>query len=292
MTRIGILGLGNIGVPIANRLAAAGHGVCGLTRDGGPRTGLDQAVVMRALESPSGRAAEGRTEVLIFCLPDAAAIRAVVAQTDVLNGLASGGLVIDMGTTGLEGTRWLADECAARGLDLVDAPVSGGVVGAETGNLTLFLGGDAHAVARAIGILNACGTPHHMGGSGAGQAAKLANQIVVADTIAAVAEGLEFAQNLGVDRAKLLTALAGGFADSRVLQIHGPKIAAQEYGTNGPIRLHLKDLGLAEEASPQTFARLEVARAVKQTFTDLAARGHAETDHSGYALRFRLGGEI
>ncbi|MCG7625089.1 NAD(P)-dependent oxidoreductase [Epibacterium sp. Ofav1-8] len=287
MSRIAILGLGYMGVPIANRLASASHEVCGLTRDGNRRPGLDGAVAVRPMETPWGRAAEGGTEVLILCLPDAAAIRAALAQTKVLDSLASGGLVIDMGTTGLEGTRWLAGECAARGIDLVDAPVSGGVVGAEAGRLTLFLGGDAGAVARAADILRACGTPHHLGETGAGQAAKLANQIIVADTIAAVAEGLEFARTLGVDRASLLTALAGGFADSRVLQVHGPKIVAEEYGSAGPIRLHLKDLGLAQAADPAAFARLEVANAVARTFADLAGNGHAETDHSGYALRFR-----
>lgn len=283
MELIEFIGLGNMGVPIANRLSNAGFAVRAKTRDGQRRPELDPSVEVSSLTSADAIA----PDAVIFCVPDELAIRAALEASNCLTRMREGTLVIDMGTTGISGAVWLGGECAKRGLHFVDAPVSGGVVGAREGNLTIFMGGHPEAFDRAKTLLSHCGTAHRIGDVGAGQAAKLANQIIVADTIAAVCEGLEFARQLGLDREKLLVALSGGFADSRVMQVHGPKIATQTYGTNGPIRLHLKDLKLAQSANSAAFARLSVVNEVKRVFVDLAANSHAETDHSAYALKFQ-----
>lgn len=285
MARIDIIGLGNIGVHIANRLVQAGHSVVGRTRDGARKPGLDDGVETLAIDDQ----AEVWPSVMILCLPDETAIQSAVLHSGLLDQIASAGLVVDMGTSGVEAAHSLDKSCASRGLHCVDAPVSGGVGGAERGELTIFVGGPEETFHRAARILQECGTPHHMGPTGFGQAAKLANQIIVAGTIAAVTEGLHFANALGVDEQKLLTALSQGFADSCVMRVHGPRIASGEYGSNGPIRIHLKDLKLAETAAPSVFAELDLAKSVETTFSQLVAAGFANTDHSGYALRFKRG---
>ena len=283
MTQIEIIGLGNMGIPIANRLSKSGFSVLGRTRDGNRRPGLDPSVEVSSLSSMN----VVTPDVAIFCLPDSRSIRAAIDASELWDRMQPGALLIDMGTSGISEAAWLGSECSKRRLQFADAPVSGGVVGARDGSLTIFVGGSRDAFECAAKVLNPCGTLHHLGDVGSGQAAKLANQIIVADTIAAVAEGLEYARQLGLDCRKLLSALSGGFADSRVMQVHGPKIASEMYGTNGPIRLHLKDLLLAESANEAAFAKLNVANEVTRVFSRLAERGHSETDHSGYALRFR-----
>jgi 2-hydroxy-3-oxopropionate reductase len=187
-----------------------------------------------------------------------------------------------MGTTGPKAAREHARLLAKRGIDYLDAPVSGGVGGAEAGNLTIFVGGDVAPYERALPLLTSVGRPRRLGASGAGQAAKLVNQIIVAVNIAALAEALRVGERQGLSSTDLIEALQGGFADSTVLRQHGPRMAQRNYEPGGPCRMHLKDLRLVQELLEGDFPLLAHTSRSLQGFEQLVASGYADADHSAY----------
>lgn len=280
--QVAFLGLGKMGVPMANAIANAGFRVCAWTRSQQRPDALGASVEFFA--SPLA-AVDGATAVIAM-LADGAATNDVLFGAGVADRLRPGTIIVDMGTSGPELASEHRQRFAMRGCAYLDAPVSGGVAGALNASLTIFAGGEAQDFERVKPILEAMGTPHRLGPAGAGQIAKLANQIIVAVSIAALAEGLTFAERQGLDAVTLLKALKGGFADSAVLRQHGPRMASRDFSAGGAMRLHLKDLRLAKGRSAETFGNLWHANKALEVFEALVAQGLGDTDHSGYVLAY------
>ena len=279
-TSVAFLGIGNMGFHMANCLVAAGYRVTGWSRS--KQDFAEQAHFSAVTDL--ARALDGAS-IVILCLRDQHAVDEVLTTALTLQQLEPGSLVIDMGTSGIDSARHHSETLVGRSIGYLDAPVSGGTGGARDASLSIFVGGSPADFARGKDALSAMGSAVHLGPAGAGQAAKLANQIIVGISIAALAEGLSFAEAQGIDPTELLKALDGGFASSRVLDVHGPRIAKRDYSAAGAVKLHLKDLRLAAEAS--SFVHLPHASLVKIGFENLAATGKDGLDHSAYATLYQ-----
>lgn len=271
-TSLCILGLGLMGRPMARTLAAAGWPVAGWNR-----SPLDPALTagipLRATLADAAGA-----DALILMLADSDAVAAVLAG--LAPHLRPGQLVVDMGSSDPARSRPLAADLAAREVGWVDAPVSGGPEGAAAGTLAIMAGGAVEDVARAAPFLGALGRVVHVGGPGAGHTAKVLNQLIVGLAIEAVAEALALAEASGVDPSMLQQALAGGFADSKVLQIHASRMIARAYTPGGKARTHLKDLRLAQALAAGAGLRLPHLDDTAARYERLVANGDGELDHS------------
>lgn len=275
MTRIAFLGTGLMGAPMARRLVAAGHEVTVWNRSPAKAGTVGATVAATPTQAVAG------AEVVFTMLSDGPAVGHVLF-TGAAKAMAKGTTVIDTSSIAPHIARDQAARLAALGIDHVDCPVSGGVAGAEAGTLALMAGGDAAVIARIAPILAPLGRLTHVGPSGAGQVCKLANQQIVAITIGAVAEAMILVTQGGADREKFRDAIRGGFAESRILDLHGARMIARDFTPGGPSRLQLKDLdAVAELAAGLT---LPLTSAVHAAFADFVASGHAETDHSGLLL--------
>ena len=290
MDRIGFVGLGIMGRPMAANLLAAGYP---LTVHNRSRAAVDELAAKGATPAGSAREAAAASDVVITMLPDSPDVEAVVLGPDgAAEGLRAGALYIDMSSIAPATSRKLAGELAARGIDALDAPVSGGQPAAEAGTLSIMVGGADAAVERARAILDVLGAAvTHIGGPGAGQVAKAANQMVVALTIQAVAEALVLARKAGVDAALVREALLGGFAQSRILDLHGRRMLEGDYDPGFKLRLHRKDLAnalqLGREAGVPLFATAQAA----ELMDALVAQGAGDRDHSALAALYeRLAG--
>lgn len=285
---IGFIGLGVMGTPMALNLIRAGHTLVVHRVKERSQILIDEGATAAA--SPQ-EVAEG-AEVVILMLPDTPDVEQVLrGESGVLAGLQPGSLVIDMSSISPVATAELAAEVAERGGGYVDAPVSGGEVGARDGALTVFVGGSEEAVARAWPLLEVMGkTITHMGEAGAGQATKVVNQVIVGLTIEAVAEGLALAEASGIDAARVREALSGGFASSRILDLHGQRMVERHFEPGFRMRLHRKDLGLALAAAEHHGVTLPGTEAVTGQMDTALAHDLAEQDHS--ALFRLIGGEF
>ena len=269
---ITIIGLGLMGRPMARTLAAAGWEVAGWNRSPLDPT-LTAGITLRTTLAEAATA-----ETLILMLADSDAVAAVLAG--LAPHLRPGQLVVDMGSSDPAHSRPIAAELAARDVGWVDAPVSGGPEGAAAGTLAIMAGGAVEDVTRATAFLSALGRVAHVGGPGAGHTAKVLNQLIVALTIEAVAEALALGEVSGVDPRMLQQALAGGFADSKVLQIHGSRMIARAYTPGGKARTQLKDLRLAQALAAATGLRLPHLEDTAARYERLVANGDGELDHS------------
>lgn len=270
--RIVILGLGLMGRPMARTLSGAGWDVAGWNR-----SALDPALTA-GIPLRADLAEAAAADMLILMLADPAAVDAVLGALRPL--LRPGQLVIDMGSSDPARSRGYAAELAARGLGWVDAPVSGGPEGAAAGTLAIMAGGAEADVTRATPALAALGRVTHVGGPGAGHTAKVINQLIVGLTIAAVAEAVALAEASGVDPRLLQQALAGGFADSKVLQLHGGRMIARSYMPGGKAATQLKDLRLAQALAAAAGLRLPQLEETTARFARLVDAGHGALDHS------------
>lgn len=283
--RVTLLGLGQMGRMMAPRLVKAGYRVRAWTRS--DRSGED--IEGCTLERDAG-AAVAEADIVLLVLTDAAAIEAVLFRSDVLSRIRRGTVVIDMGTTGPRAAKEHAERLAQQGIRYLDCPVSGGVVGAKNGTLAIFVGGDAQTLQLVRPVLSQLGVPHHVGGAGSGQTLKLANQIIVGVTIAAVCEGIAFAQRQGLDAPQVVKCLQGGFADSTVLRQHGARIAAGDFSAGGACRLHLKDLNLVKEMLPSQSHWLRHTALCNLDFESLVRDGFGDADHSAYFRTYEMEG--
>ncbi|RSN72171.1 2-hydroxy-3-oxopropionate reductase [Actinomadura sp. WAC 06369] len=279
---IGFIGLGVMGRPMAANLIAAGHRLTVYRDSAAAREALGD----RARFAGSVAEAVRDSDAVVLMLPDTPDVEAVMRGEDgVLAALRPGTLVIDMSSISPSAERALAAEVAEAGGDHLDAPVSGGEVGARDGTLSIMVGGDRAAVERAAPLFEVLGgRVSHIGAAGAGQVAKVANQIVVGVTIEAVAEALRLAEAAGVDPGAVRDALLGGFASSRVLEVHGARMIEGEYEPGFRIALHRKDLGLAVEASARLDVPLPASGLVHQLMNAAVATGLGDHDHSALAL--------
>lgn len=280
---IGFIGLGVMGAPMARNLIKAGHELTVHRVKERSQFLVDEGA--KAADSP--REVAERSDVVILMLPDTPDVEDVLLGEDgVVAGLAPGTLVIDMSSISPTATVELAGKVREAGGDYVDAPVSGGDVGARDGKLTIFVGGEDDAVHRAMPLFEVMGsTITHMGRVGAGQATKVVNQVIVGLTIEAVAEGLALAKALGTDPAKVREALSGGFASSRILELHGQRMVDRSFDPGFRLRLHRKDLGLALAAAEQNGSALPGTTVVAAQMDDAIARDWGNLDHSAL---FRL----
>ena len=276
--KIGFIGLGIMGKPMALNLKASGH-----TLIVPERASLTQDMRDAATVVATTGAAAAAAEVVILMLPDTPDVGAVLFGADgVASGLKSGSLVIDMSSISPIETKDYAARINALGCDYLDAPVSGGQVGAEQRSLTIMVGGPEAAFARAEPLFQAMGKNiTHVGiPNGAGQTCKVANQIIVALNIEAVAEALVFASKAGADPAKVRQALMGGFASSRILELHGERMIKGNFNPGFRIRLHQKDLNLALSAAKALGLALPNTAIAQQMFSSCMAHGGGEMDHS------------
>jgi 3-hydroxyisobutyrate dehydrogenase len=284
--RIGFLGLGTMGAAMAANLARAGFAVTAWNRTPGRAPGLDQLGISRA-DTPADVAR--RSDVVVVCVSDTPDVEAVLFGRDGLaSGARKGLLVIDCSTIAPSPTREFADRLRADGVAFVDAPVSGGSEGAQKGTLTIFCGGAEPDVERARPILAALGkTITHVGPSGAGQAVKAVNQVILAGTYLGVAEGIVLAMKAGLDVAQVVEALGGGAAQSWVLGHRSERMRTNAYPLEFKVALHRKDLGIALEMAREMGADLPVAELAAEFETELVGRGHADDDMSALARVIR-----
>lgn len=281
--RIAFIGLGVMGAPMAQNLLGAGHDLRIHRANQRSQSLVDAGATL----APTPAAATDGAEVVLLMLPDTPDVAAVLqGQDGVLAGLEQGALVIDMSSISPVETEALAAAVAEAGGQYVDAPVSGGEVGAREGSLTIFVGGEDAAVERAMPLLEVLGARiTHMGPVGAGQSTKVVNQIIVALTIEAVAEGLALAEASGIDPARVRAALDGGFASSRILELHGKRMVERTFDPGFRLRLHRKDLRLALDAAAHHSLPLPGTEAVAAQMEHAIARQWQDLDHSAL---FRL----
>ncbi|MBK1793234.1 2-hydroxy-3-oxopropionate reductase [Devosia sp. WQ 349] len=277
--KIGFIGLGVMGRPMAGHLIAAGNTLY-LHRVKEVSEHLVEAGAI-ALQSVSAVAAA--SDIVILMLPDTPDVEAVLFGEDgVASSLSPGKLVIDMSSISPVATKEFASRIAALGAGYLDAPVSGGEVGAKAASLTIMVGGTASDFARARPLFELMGKNiTHIGDVGSGQTAKVANQIIVGLTIEAVAEGLALAKAAGADPAKVRDALMGGFASSRILEVHGDRMIREAFDPGFRIRLHRKDIGLALDVAKALDLFLPHSASLHQLMNSAIAQGLGEKDHSG-----------
>lgn len=275
---IGFIGLGIMGAPMAGHLIAAGHSLFLKSRRGVPEA------LLAAGGTACATAAEvaERADTIILMLPDTPDVEQVLfGAGGVAEGLSPGKTVIDMSSIAPLATKDFAARIAERGGAYLDAPVSGGEVGARNAALSIMVGGEAGTFARAEPLFAAMGkTVTHVGPVGSGQVAKVANQIIVALTIEAVAEGLLFASKAGADPAKVRQAITGGLATSRILELHGARMIERTFDPGFRIGLHQKDLNLALDNARTLGLSLPATALAQQLFSACVAQGGAAWDHS------------
>lgn len=279
MSKIGFIGLGIMGRPMAGHLLDDGHTLATVKRGSLDKTLAEKG--MQELASP--KAVAEASEIVITMVPDTPDVEEVLfGEGGVIEGLQPDTLVIDMSSIAPIPTREFAQRITEAGGEYVDAPVSGGEGGAINAALTIMVGATDDGFERARPILEVMGkTITHIGGHGAGQTCKVANQIVVALTIEAVAEGLLFASKAGADVAKVRESLLGGLAQSKILEVHGERMIQRAFDPGFKVHLHQKDLNLALEGARTLNLSLPGTANVQQLLQACAANGGAEWDHSG-----------
>jgi 2-hydroxy-3-oxopropionate reductase len=278
MSDVGFIGLGVMGKPMAANLMKGGHRLLLHSRSGVPA----ELIAAGGVPCANAREVAERAEVVVTMLPDTPDVeRVLFGSPGVAEGLAAGKLVVDMSSISPTATRAFAERVAALGCEYVDAPVSGGAIGARDGTLTIMVGAREAAFERARPLLALLGKKITLvGGNGAGQTCKVANQIVVALTIEAVAEALVFASKAGADPAKVREALLGGFASSRILEVHGERMLRRTFEPGFRIELHQKDLALALASARELGVSLPGTALAQELFNACRARGGARWDHS------------
>ena len=275
---VGFIGLGIMGRPMAAHLQEAGHRLFLYNRSAPARELLDRG----ATACSSAEEAARHSEIVILMLPDTPDVAAVLfGERGVASGLAPGKTVVDMSSISPLETKRFAARIAELGCEYLDAPVSGGEVGAKAASLTIMVGGSESAFKNVLPLFEKMGKNITLvGSSGDGQTTKVANQIIVALTIEAVGEALLFAAKAGADPAKVREALMGGFAASRVLEVHGQRMIERKFDPGFRIELHQKDLGLALSGARAIGLSLPNTATALELFNACVAHGGAKWDHS------------
>jgi 2-hydroxy-3-oxopropionate reductase len=277
--KVGFVGLGIMGGAMAGNLLEAGHELVVHNRT---RTTADQLAQHGARVAASPREVAQRSDVVITMLPGPPEVEEVVAgEGGLLEGAAEGSLIVDMSTSSPVLARQLAHAARERGVGMLDAPVSGGDVGARDGILSIMVGGEEDDFERARPLFEVMGeTVVHVGGAGAGQVVKSCNQIVVALVIEAVAEALVLGSKASVAPDRVVEVLSGGLAANKVLEVKGEKFSSHEFTPGGKVEYHRKDLAIALAAGREYGVTLPVTALVEQMFGILEAKGRGGWDHS------------
>ncbi len=284
--RIGFIGLGIMGRPMARNLLDAGFPLTVHSRSDPP---VEEVVAAGASRAGSSGEAAAASDIVITMLPDTPKVREVLlGEGGVVGSARPGSLVIDMSTIDPGATREMSATLAERDIRMIDAPVSGGERAAIDGALSIMVGGDDVDVARALPLLQTMGaTIVHVGRSGAGQICKACNQLVVGATIEAVAEALTLAERSGTDPAKVREALLGGFAASKVLEVHGRRMLDGDFRPGFRTVLHAKDARIVLEAAGETGTPTPSFKVVAQQLSALVDAGGGDLDHSALITLLR-----
>jgi len=283
MAQIGFIGLGIMGKPMAAHLVKAGHTVhvCDVVEEP-----VKYICSLGGKACTCCREVAQKSEIIIIMVPDTPDVEKVLFGPDGLcEGLKPGQIVVDMSSISPIATKDFAKRLAAMGVKMLDAPVSGGQVGAEQATLSIMVGGPAELFDQIKPLFQLMGKNIvHVGGHGDGQTAKVANQIVVALTIEAVSEALLFASKAGADPARVREALMGGFAHSRILELHGERMIKRTFNPGFRIRLHQKDLNLALSSARSLGLSLPNTATAQELFNAVSAQGGIDLDHSAMVL--------
>ena len=279
MSKIGFIGLGVMGTPMAQHLLAGGNTLYVHSRSGPPKALLDAGAKACANATEVAQ----QSDVIFLMLPDTPDVeRVLFGENGVAAGLSKGKTVVDMSSISPIDTRIFAGKIEALGCDYVDGPVSGGEVGAKAATLSIMAGGKQDVFDRVLPLLKLMGKNITLvGGVGDGQVAKVANQVIVALTIEAVGKALVLAAKAGADPARVREALMGGFASSRILEVHGERMIKRTFDPGFRIELHQKDLNLALSTASKLGVSLPNTASCQQLFNVCGALGGAKWDHSG-----------
>jgi 2-hydroxy-3-oxopropionate reductase len=287
MTSVGFIGLGIMGRPMAEHLIAGGHRLHASSHHKPVAPDLiEKGVVAHA----TPKAVAAASDVVILMLPDTPQVKEVLFSAEgVAAGLSAGKIVVDMSSISPMATKDFAKRIEAAGGSYLDAPVSGGEVGAKAASLTIMVGGPEAAFARVKELFDLMGKNITLvGGNGDGQTTKVANQIIVALTIEAVGEALLFASKAGADPAKVREALMGGFASSKILEIHGDRMVKRTFNPGFRIGLHQKDLNLALQSARSLGVSLPNTATAQELFNACIAHGGKDWDHSAMVKALEL----
>src|SRR5947207_2576544 len=279
MANVGFIGLGIMGTPMAGHLIKSGHRVFLHSRRGAPTALTDAGGIACANSADVAQ----KADIVITMVPDTPNVQDVLfGEHGVAKGLSDGKIVVDMSSISPLATKTFAKSINELGCEYLDAPVSGGEVGAKAASLTIMVGGSEATFAKVKPLFELMGKNITLvGGNGDGQTTKVANQIIVALTIEAVGEALLYAAKAGADPAKVRQALMGGFASSRILEVHGERMVKRTFNPGFRIELHQKDLNLALSAARKMGMSLPNTATAQELFNSCTAHGGAKWDHSG-----------
>ena len=277
MMKIGFIGTGLMGLPMAKNLLKSGFKLKAFNRSINKAEPLKEfgAEISKTL----GEVVKDN-DFIITMLTDDGAVDAIMNNSDFLENLKSGSTVIDMSSVKPTTATKYGNNLKSKNVNYLDAPVSGGTIGAEEASLAIMVGGDQSVFDNSIDILKAMGNPTLVGPIGSGQVSKLANQIIVGITIGAVAEAVTLCEKAGADPIKLIKALTGGWADSKILQTHGKRMIDKDFSPKGKTSTHLKDMNNILECANSYNTNLPISNLVKEMYKTLVDNGHGNTDHS------------
>ena len=277
MKKIGFIGIGLMGFPMAKNILKSGYKLKVFNRS------LVKAEPLKDFGAEISKTVSELvkdSEIIITMLTDDKAVDEVMGSSHFLDNLKPGSTVIDMSSTKPITAEKHGKNLSLKKIDYLDAPVSGGTIGAEEGSLAIMIGGDQKVFNKAEDLLKTMGNPTLVGPVGSGQVAKLANQIVVGLTIGAVAEAVTFCEKAGADPIKMISALSGGWADSKVLQTHGKRMIDKDFSPKGKTSTHLKDMNNILECANNFNTHLPISNLVKEMYKNLVENGHGNDDHS------------
>ena len=276
--KLAFLGTGSMGLPMARRLSEAGHALQVWNRTPGKAVSLTS---LGAVVHAKASAAVADADIIVGMLENGAVVEDVLFAQGVAAAIKPGALFIDMASIKPREARDHAARLGALGIAHLDAPVSGGTGGAEQGTLVIMAGGKAAEFERALPVFQVFGRATHVGSHGAGQLTKLANQMIVGITIGAVAEALLFATKGGADMAKVKEAITGGFADSRILQVHGQRMVERDFRSHARLAIQLKDMRNALATAEEIGFEAPITSLFEQLYAQGVEHGLTDLDHSG-----------
>ena len=277
MNKIGFIGTGLMGFPMAKNLLKSGFNLKAYNRS------IKKAEPLKELGAEVSKTLSEvvkDNDFIITMLTDDVAIDAIMSNSDFLDNLKSNSTVIDMSSVKPTTAKKYGDILKLKKINYLDAPVSGGTIGAEEASLAIMVGGDQSVFDNSLNILKTMGNPTLVGPTGSGQVSKLANQIVVGVTIGAVAEAITLCEKAGADPIKLIKALTGGWADSKILQTHGKRMIDKDFSPKGKTSTHLKDMNNILECANSYNTHLPISNLVKEMYKTLVDNGLGNTDHS------------
>jgi 2-hydroxy-3-oxopropionate reductase len=275
--KIGFIGIGLMGLPMAKNILKAGYNLKAFNRS------QNKAEPLRELGAEITATIDGAvkdSDVVITMLTDDTAIDDVMNSSDFLDNLKSGATVIDMSSVKPTTATKHGNNLKSKNINYLDAPVSGGTIGAEEASLAIMVGGEQKVFDEVTDVFKTMGNPTLVGPLASGQVSKLANQIIVGLTIGAVAEAVTLCEKAGANPNKMIKALSGGWADSKILQTHGKRMIDKDFTPKGRTSVHLKDMNNILECANSYNTHLPISNLIKEMYKSLVENGHGETDHS------------